>query len=215
MLGQYKALLHRCDGDAQRSRFVAQKVVPVFKALQLELMLSEIFNQSFTPPGRFCADKHTPREVTDETFQSASRISGPSVHGYIRKGVAGAIYCAAALGCIGCCGHPGEALEVAKQLVLLQEKACGRKNRSMPVVATVFEAVSGFSVKVRDGFVQPSRREHMGCAGQIIEQRGGVIKKERQVILYARRGNAVTDVLINGCIFIRVWKLLEPAPAKG
>ena len=65
-----------------------------------------------------------------------------------------------------------------------------------------------------DRVVQLRRREHMGSAGQVIEQRRCFVEEQGQVVLDARRRNALGDILIDRGVLVGVGKLLKPAASE-
>ena len=82
-------------------------------------------------------------------------------------------------------------------------------------MAAVFVPGPGFGIKRRNGIVQAVGREHQGRGRQVIEQGGGFVKKQRQVVLDARRRNAVADILVHRGLFIGIREMLEPAVAEA
>src|SRR5699024_4622608 len=75
--------------------------------------------------------------------------------------------------------------------------------------------LAGFCQKRVNGAAQVAQGDGNGLIGQVIKQRGGVIKKQRQVIFYACKRNAVADVTVRKGAAGVALEYLSKAGAKA
>ena len=107
-------------------------------------------------------------------------------------------------------GQPWERLQVMVKLVRRQKQLAGGQNRPLDVVTQVFITCVAFRPECIDRTLHAVGRHHQRTGGQIIKQRGGGCKKQRQIVFNAGTGNAVGHVLVHrAAAEVHLERLLE------
>ena len=113
----------------------------------------------------------------------------------------------------------GVGFKQTKELVRRQEQRVRRQQRALLVAPHQAMAALGVVPETLDRSLGVAVQHQDGVVAEVIEQRGGFIEKERQVILDAARSELVGDILVNLALarvaFEAIAKVLPEAGHAG
>ena len=89
-----------------------------------------------------------------------------------------------------------QAAQAGVEGLVVQEQGVGRQHRAFRVGLQELPAVAGVLGKPVDGRRGVAQRDGDGVGRQVVEQRGGLLEEQRQVVFDAGEGDAVADVLV-------------------
>ena len=178
--------------------------------LEAQIVLVEVLLQRFAAAMRFGADQHALVGLQQIGAQVDQRIVGAAVDGDIRNRRRQFGRRRAGL------DHPAPVgLGQREEILVAQEQGFRRQQR--PLAVRLQEVVA----RLRIGPEAPDRafdiadQREQGVGRQVVEQRRGLLEKQRQIVFDAGRGDAVADVLVDRRTRRIAFKHFAPAAAKG
>jgi hypothetical protein len=95
-----------------------------------------------------------------------------------------------------------------------QEQRLRRQHRAFGIALHEAVALLGVLPEVLEGRLQVAVQHHRGVGAQVVEDGGGVVEEQRQVVLDAGRGHAVADVLVDTALGGVAFEQFPPAAAE-
>ncbi len=192
-IGQQQALFQRRDRQRQPQVVSRQKVGPTLTNRRFDPVAAQGFQQHLAPPGRFGGEQHPPRKVRQKFLQRGGRPLGAGLERQQRRRRAGKVDPAIAR-------LPQLHAQVTGQRLLdlgrLDKQQRRRQQRPLGVVTALLVAIQQLLLKGRH------RRRHAFQANrqrrlrQIVEQGGGLLEKQRQIVFDAAGRVAGADFAI-------------------
>ena len=105
-------------------------------------------------------------------------------------------------------------LDGGKKLFGAQEQMGRWQHRPLGVALGQSEALLGILAKALQHGFQLAVQHHQGCFAQVIKHGGGVLEKQREVVLDTRRGNAIAHVFVNAAAGRVAVQKFTPTAAK-
>ena len=100
------------------------------------------------------------------------------------------------------------------ELVYREKQRFGRQGRALGVALHQTEAVFRVLPEALEGGLQVAVQNHRGFVAQVIKYGGRLVKKQRQVVLDARRGHARAHVFVDAALGRVALQHLAPAAAE-
>ena len=90
----------------------------------------------------------------------------------------------------------GETLGLHIKLLRVQKQGLGGQSRALRVIAQQAVAFFGVLPEALEGSLQVVMQHQRAIGGQVVKHRGGVVKKQRQIVLDTRGGYACAHVFV-------------------
>ncbi|MCY1352807.1 hypothetical protein D9M69_391260 [compost metagenome] len=213
---QQQAFVQGGDGDGQ-ALGAGDERWPAFDFLRTQLEAGEHLQQHLAAPGGFGAEQHAAGEFVEEAAQGRQRFAGLGLDRQVGQGAGGeALTTNAGFDVFLAQYQARRALEPGEAILHREEQLGGRHQRALGVDATFLVAVAHVVPELVGSLFDPRQGEHLGVLGQVIEEGGGFLEEQRQVVLDAGRGDAAGEVLVDGAATeVDVEALAEAAAEVG
>jgi hypothetical protein len=166
--------------------------------VRAQLVLLQQAEQRFAP-AKAVGDQHRASAMRfEKALQRRERVSGTAIHRERRQLAGGQRGFRSGERVIEL--GPREALERAEELVLAQEERRRRKQRTVRVAGQQPKARLRVFPELPDGGADVALQADQRLRGQVVGQRRGVVKEQRQVILDAGGRAALGDVLVDAAL---------------
>ncbi|MCY1518552.1 hypothetical protein D9M68_532730 [compost metagenome] len=194
---QQQAFVQGGDGDGQ-ALGAGDERWPAFDFLRTQLEAGEHLQQHLAAPGGFGAEQHAAGEFVEEAAQGRQRFAGLGLDRQVGQGAGGeALTTNAGFDVFLAQYQARRALEPGEAILHREEQLGGRHQRALRVDATFLIAVAHVVPELVGSLFDPRQGEHLGVLGQVIEEGGGFLEEQRQVVLDAGRGDAAGQVLVD------------------
>ena len=192
---QQQAVVEWRDGNRQ-ALAAGDEVGPAVDGLWAQLQALEQFQQHFAPARRFRREQHAAGELVEEVRQLRQRLVGLGLDGQVGQGAGREAFTACTnLHLFAADHHSRPLFQAGKAVLDREEQFGGRQQRAGQVAAAFFVAPAHVVPEVFGGLFDAGQREHLGVRRQVVEQRGGFLEEQRQVVLDAGRDDAAGQVL--------------------
>ena len=206
-----EARVQRRRRDAEL--FVAGlEFVERIEAGRVEVARVQEIQQALAPPGAFGQDQHAVLRVAQVVLEFRERLFGAADDGDGRNGLEFNVR------------RRGFACRPDRQLRMLvglrvellgtEEQRFGRQRGPLTVALHQPVAVARVLPEALEHRLQVAVQHHGGLAAEVVEHGRGLVEEQRQVVLDARRGDAIADVLVDAALGRVALEQLAPAVAE-
>ncbi|MNQ45851.1 hypothetical protein D3C85_596470 [compost metagenome] len=212
---EQQTLVQRRDGD--RQAFAGgDKTGPAVDLAGLELEAGEQFQQGFAAAGRLGAEQHAAGVLLDEAAQGGQWLAGLGLDRQVGQDAGGETLAAdAGLHILLVGDDPRPAFQAGEAVFHRQEQLGRWQQRAFGVDAAFLVAVAHVAPELLGGLLDAGQGEYLGIAGQVVEQGGGLLEEQWQVVLDAGRGQAAGQVLVQRAAPVVDVETLAKARAEG
>ncbi len=177
---------------ASMSRSVpASKSAKVFADGRFQAVFSQVLRHGFAPSHAFCQDQDAAIEVFDECFQFFQRIFGTAFDLY-RGHRLGDRFVTRFTGNF----DAAKLFDFAEKHIHRQENFFRREQGAIAVAPEQHVARAGVLPEMLCSAFQIVVQAQQRTLRQVIEQGGGVLEKQRQVVFDTQRRQSVADILV-------------------
>ncbi len=210
-VAQHEAAVQRPDPERKpriRSEKGAEIRAVVVNEGERQRVLAQHLRHRLAPAVRVRQQQHAATRACDIPAQAQHRVVGFALHrdrGRWRK-----LRRVAFAKCQPCMRLGG-----GEELLRVHEQARRRQARPLAITREKTEALIGFVQKAPAGRLDRSVQNQVRVSRHIVEQGRRRVEEQRQVVLDARAGNAVADVLVDARPAWVALECLAPTAAKG
>ncbi len=195
---QQQALFQGGHGNG-RVDVAGEEGRPVVHGGDPDAEVAQLIAQGLTASGGLGAEQHTPRVIAQKFLQGFRRVLGARLDAQFRQGRGGEVMAV----------RPGlhlfEALHAdttvsgfrLAQFIEIEEQARGRQQGPFAVMTAGFKAFFGLGPEALRGFFRIGQTHHQGVAGQVVEQGGGGLEEQWQIVLDTGRCQSLTDIPVD------------------
>jgi hypothetical protein len=209
------ALTHPVETGSQRRRDDRHLLVAGLELGQrghaghFDLVVAQQVEQAFAPAFALSGDQHAGPGRREVPLEQGHRLGGVAVDGHVGQRPRPVHRL-----------HPSHhqrrvRLRQREELLGAQEDVLRREDRALGVVLQETVALARVGPEARQRRVDLAVQHQRGAGAEVVEQRGGLLEEERQVVLDARGGDAGAEVLVDAALGRVAVELFAPARAEG
>lgn len=205
---QPQALLQRRHGDGQ-SRVTVQEGLPAFHGRRAQAVVAQAVEQMLAAAGGLGGDQHPARVLIEELHELFGRLGRARLERDIGQAAGGEIDDFRGTFVEAQNLHPAAGGQVPLQFIQSQVELIRRQHRAFEVVPVLVVPGLELLPEVLRGGVAAGQLQEQAVGGQVVQQAGGLLEEQRQIVLDAVGADALADVAIDGAA-LRI--ALEPGP---